>query len=108
MKKEFRLKKTRDFVTVFKEGKKLKSPHFILYMRENSLSHPRLGVSVSKSHVKLATRRNRLKRLTKELFRQELIPRFKSHDFVLASRLAAPKQEFDQVLKEIKDLIIKV
>lgn len=45
------------------------NPHFVMLCRHNGLGHPRLGLVVAKKHVRLANRRNRLKRLIRESFR---------------------------------------
>jgi len=39
--------------------------------RANNFSESRLGLVVAKKHVRLATQRNRIKRLTRESFRRE-------------------------------------
>jgi ribonuclease P protein component len=36
---------------------------------ENTLNHPRLGISLPKKNIRLAVHRNRLKRLARTLFR---------------------------------------
>ncbi|UCD54662.1 MAG: ribonuclease P protein component [Candidatus Omnitrophota bacterium] len=116
MKEKFRLRKSEDFRKVFKEGKKFLSPHFILYIHNNILRQTaddkqaclrgaRIGISISKNHFKLATRRNRLRRIAKELFRKELSARFKGYDFVVTSRRAHPRSNINKVVKELKYLI---
>lgn len=42
----------------------------MLRVRENTLSHARLGLAISKKSLKLAVQRNRIKRLARESFRQ--------------------------------------
>lgn len=42
----------------------------MLRVRENTLLHARLGLAISKRSLKLAVQRNRIKRLTRESFRQ--------------------------------------
>lgn len=105
MKKKFRLKKTPEFKKVYKEGKRFVSPRFVLYMRESTLPDSRLGVSLSKSHFKLATRRNRLRRVTKELFKEKIFPFLKGYDFVLASRGGSQKAKQDTVENDLKRFI---
>ena len=46
------------------------SPHLVMLCCHNELGHPRLGLVIAKKHVRLAARRNRLKRLIRESFRQ--------------------------------------
>jgi ribonuclease P protein component len=49
---------------------KVACPQFLLLARFNQLDHPRLGLVIAKKQLKLATRRNRFKRLIRESFRQ--------------------------------------
>ncbi len=107
MKEKFRLRRSADFRKVFKEGKKFLSPHFILYMRKNILRQARIGVAISKNHFKLATRRNRLRRVAKELFKKELNVCFKGYDFVVTSRRSYPHSNISKVVKELRYLITK-
>lgn len=106
MKKETRLRKASDFKKVFREGRRFLSPHFVLYMRENALPEARLGVSISKTHFKLATRRNKLRRIAKEAFRREISPRLKGRDFVVASRAGfLSKPHINEAINELKRLL---
>ncbi len=106
MRKELRLKKARDFGKVFREGRRYFSPHFALYVRKNSLSVARLGVSISKAHFRLATRRNRLRRVAKALFQEKIIPDCKGKDFVLKSRRRCNAENFNSVLQELKNFLL--
>ena len=54
---------------VWKMGCKLHTPHFILLLAENNVGRSRLGLTVSRK-VGNAVLRNRVKRLTREFFRQ--------------------------------------
>lgn len=60
-----------DFQSIFQGGKKLKTPYLSLFAKQNGLSHPRLGLVVSKRAVKLAVKRNQVKRIARESFRHQ-------------------------------------
>ena len=108
MKKEFCLRRPMDFKKTFNEGKKFFSPHFALYMRKNLLSRTRLGIAISKSHFKLATRRNKLRRVIKELVKNKLSPHFRNYDIVVASRTNYPPSNITAVIKELRYFIYEV
>ena len=104
------LKKPSDFRRVFREGKRFVSPHFVLYVREcSSPQEPgaKLGVSLLKGHIKLATRRNKLRRVAKELFRKELAERFLGHTFIVRSKSKSLDEKTDNLSAEIKGLYEK-
>ena len=105
MKREESLKKPADFKKVFKEGKRFLAPCFVLYMRKTAGAEIRLGVSISKSHFKLATRRNRLRRVAKEMFKKEVAPRLAGYDFVITSRAGCGKWVIGEAVKDLKRLI---
>jgi len=107
MKKDLSLKKSSDFRKIFKKGKRLLSPYFALYVCKNGTTGARLGVSFSKSHFKLATRRNRLRRVAKEMFRKDMGPRAKGNDIVIASRKRETAPAAKEVESELKKLIMK-
>jgi len=46
----------------------------VLYARRNELSHARLGVVAAKRFAPRAVTRNTIKRITRELFRQAVLP----------------------------------
>lgn len=80
-----RIKKKKEFVAVYTEGKKRVGNSFVLYWRKNNLSHHRLGVVVSKK-IGNAVVRNRIKRIFRETFRQMRPSVGEGVDLVLVAR----------------------
>jgi ribonuclease P protein component len=65
-----RLTKASEFQNVFAQATKSSDAYFTVLARGNALDNPRLGLAVSKRYLKRAIDRNRIKRLTREAFRQ--------------------------------------
>jgi ribonuclease P protein component len=63
-----RILKRREFLHIGTHGRKLYSPSFIAIFHPNQLGHCRLGVTVTRK-VGKAAKRNRIKRLSREIFR---------------------------------------
>lgn len=70
-----RLLSAQDYQRVFKQPFKSSSRAVTVLARPSGLAWPRLGLAVSRKHVRRSTQRNRLKRLVRESFRrhQELL-----------------------------------
>ena len=102
-----RLKKPSDFKRVFKEGRRFSGPHFVLYVYKSGLPAARIGVSIAKRHFNLATRRNKIRRVAKELFRKEIAPCAKGRDFVIASRARYQGGNVEKALMEVRGLICR-
>ncbi|MFN2287116.1 MAG: ribonuclease P protein component [Chromatocurvus sp.] len=65
-----RLLCANDYRVVFNGAKwRAGQKDFLLLARTNDHGHHRLGLAVAKKHVRLATRRNRVKRQVREAFR---------------------------------------
>lgn len=75
-KKEERLRKKREFEKAFAEGKKISNRNLVIYIRQNESGFSRLGIVVSRKFGN-APRRNRFKRIIREIFRlnKEIIPK---------------------------------
>ncbi len=73
------------FTFVFQQPQRAGTPQLTILGRQNSLGHPRIGLTVAKKHVKRAHERNRIKRLTRESFRlrQHELP---AMDFVIVAK----------------------
>jgi ribonuclease P protein component len=69
-----RIVKTDEFSSVFRLRPIQRTAHFVLYARANQLAKARLGVVVAKRFAPRAVTRNAVKRATRELFRQSVLP----------------------------------
>jgi ribonuclease P protein component len=86
------------YQNVFKQAHRAGSPHFTIIARENSLSHPRLGLAVPKKQIKTAPARNRFKRIARESFRlrQHKLP---NKDFVVIAKKSAQDLSNEEMFK---------
>ncbi len=71
--KETRLAKRREFLRVYETGSKLFSRYCVLFFAANALPYSRIGITATKKIGK-ANVRNRLKRWTRETYRQNRGP----------------------------------
>ena len=100
---KFKIKTSRDFRSIFTEGTKTHSENFILYVKPNSLGFPRLGVSVGKKASASSVRRNRMKRVLREVFRGNKLA-FTSNDVVFVIKNDVSDRKFSDIYSEIKKL----
>jgi ribonuclease P protein component len=68
-----RLAKRREFLRVYEAGRKTFSRYCVLFVAANGLDHSRIGITATKKLGK-ANVRNRLKRWTREIYRQQREP----------------------------------
>lgn len=80
-----RLTQAIQFKRVFANACKKADQHFTLLFRTNEEKQARLGMVVAKRHIKHAVKRNRVKRLIRECFRQHTIKQ-KPVDIVILLR----------------------
>ncbi len=67
--KTFRLTTAAEYRKVFDSAYRSIDNGFLMLARENTQNIPRLGLAISKKHLRLAVQRNRIKRLIRESFR---------------------------------------
>ncbi len=96
--RELRLLTPEHYQHVFQQAHSAGSPHFTIIARNNSLSHPRLGLAVPKKQIKTAVARNQFKRLARESFRlnQHNLP---NKDFVVIAKKSAQFKSNQEVMK---------
>lgn len=70
LQKENRLLDAAAFGRVFKKATRSRDKWFTVLCRENDEGMARLGLAISKKNCRLATGRNRIKRVVRESFRQ--------------------------------------
>ncbi len=108
LKKEFRLRKQKDFENVFNRGVYFSEKFLILKAVENNLPFSRFGFVVSKKISKKAVERNRVKRLMSEsirLFQKKIKPGF---DVVFVSRAGIVGKSLEEVKEPMGNLLKKL
>ncbi|HET6628672.1 MAG TPA: ribonuclease P protein component [Woeseiaceae bacterium] len=80
-----RLSDTADFSRVFSGAQKSRDRYFTVLSRPNDQSSARLGLAISKKQCRLASGRNRLKRIVRESFRRHR-PELGSVDIVVMAQ----------------------
>jgi len=84
-----RLLNAADYARVFREAERSQDRYFTVLTSPNTLTHPRLGLAISKKTDKRAVIRNRIKRQVRESFR---IRAMANADYVVLSRPPAAGQ----------------
>ena len=95
-----RILRRSDFLRAQSEGRRVHTPHFVIVALPGERGHLRLGVTVSRK-VGDAVRRNRVKRLLREVFRRNraLFPR--ACDVVVVARAGAYTLDYAGVRDEL-------
>jgi len=93
-----------DFTAVFNFRKRLSSPHIYFHYSPNSKSHPRLGFVISNKIEKLSVRRNYMRRLLREILKQQLSLKA-SFDIVVRVHKTFSRKNLKEIDIEIKNLI---
>ena len=104
MQKQHRLRKSKDFAAVRREGKSWADRRLVLVARRTGGEHCRFGFSVSK-RVGNAVVRNRVKRKLKEAARIEVLPRIEpGWDFVVIARKDAADADYHRLSRSLQRL----
>jgi ribonuclease P protein component len=82
------LVKTGDFRRAYKEGASFKKDWLTLYRLSNRSTSNRVGFAVSARAISLATRRNRIKRILREIYRKTKKDLKTGFDIVLSVKRA--------------------
>ncbi|MGD6858083.1 ribonuclease P protein component [Bacillus infantis] len=104
MKKEFRVKKNKEFQEAFKKGKSFANRQFVIYaLKKTGQEHFRIGLSVSKK-IGNAVVRNQIKRYVRQAFHELDATIHNEYDYVIIAR----KPVADMGFHEIKNSLTHV
>lgn len=104
MSKVLTLKKDSEFKKVFNRGKSVADKNVVIYFfRRNLTSKSRIGFVVSKKMGK-AVRRNRIRRVLKEIFRLNLDKIEEDYDLIVIPRATIQLSDFKAVEKSVLKL----
>ncbi len=99
-----RLLKRWQYKEVYDKGWRVNKEAFTIYGLRNGLSYTRIGISVPK-RVGTAVKRNRVKRLVREVFRKNKYKFTEPHDIVAAAKKGAEELSYKDVEKIFLSLI---
>ncbi|RJQ27408.1 MAG: ribonuclease P protein component [Peptococcaceae bacterium] len=90
------LKKRRDFRKTYAGGKVVADGHLVIYYKANNLGISRFGFSVSKK-VGCAVKRNKVRRILKEICRKNQEKFLNGRDYVIVSRPGIVGKSYQKV-----------
>ena len=100
MKKNFRVKREKDFKAIFKEGTSFANRKFVVYQLENQQNHFRVGLSVSKKLGNAVTR-NQIKRRIRHIIQNAKGSLVDHVDFVVIVRKGVETLEYAEMEKNL-------
>lgn len=103
MKKSYRVKREKDFQTIFDGGKSRANRKFVIYFLEKEQNHYRVGISVGK-RIGNAVTRNSVKRKIRHVI-MELSDHLKEDDFVVIARKGVEKLSYQELRKNLKHVL---
>jgi ribonuclease P protein component len=97
--------KTGDFAVVYKKGRAARSDLIFLHYLANGLSRSRIGFSISSGRIALATGRNRIRRILREVFRRNKFFFKPGYDIVVVVKKNPGKKI---LYKDLEGLFLKL
>ena len=103
--KKERLLNRKDFVNLNRLGKRYRTKHFTVIIKKNRLGLNRLGITVGKK-IGNAVKRNKVKRLVREFFRQnkKIFPN--DYDIVFVANKGAEDLIYWEIKEELGEIIL--
>lgn len=105
MKKEYRVKKNKEFQEIFKLGKSFANRQFVVYsLKRPGQVHFRIGLSVSKK-LGNAVKRNQIKRYIRQSFLEIEEELNNEYDYIIIARKPAADMDFFQIKSSLTHVL---
>ena len=104
----YKLKKTDEFSSVFSFRKRFYGEWLLVNVKPNQQDRHRYGLVVSKKIAKLAVKRNYMKRVLRELLRNQSAGTTYGYDVVLQVRKSFQQADFQAVQRDLTILLAKL
>lgn len=104
MKRKFRLIKTTDFKRVRRLGKSYAHPLVVLIKHPNQLTKSRIGIITNRS-IGTAVKRNRVKRILREILRPLLPAISPGWDIILLARRPITHSDYPEIKLALNSLL---
>ena len=102
-----RIKKKKDFETIFKNSKSFKTNLFIFKIMKNELGLSRFGFVVSKKISTKATVRNKVRRRLSEIMKAESKNIKSGIDLIIVTLSGIEKKEFSDIKYAVTDALLQ-
>jgi len=102
--KRERIRRRAEYERIYRYGRRYNSRHFTLIVSSNKEGLSRLGITASKK-IGNAFRRNRVKRIIREIFRRNKFLLAPFRDYVFVAKKGADELTYQEALDEIKPFI---
>ena len=96
-----RLKRRKEFLRLRECGRKAHSRHFLIVYAPTECLQSRLGIAVTKKIERSSVRRNRMKRILREVFRLHRYRLTNNFDIVIVARSRIEKPRLQDVEREL-------
>lgn len=100
MKKEYRIKKSKEIDAIINKKQRYGDMFFVIYYKENKANHFRLAISIGKKYGN-SVERNKIKRQIRSIFR-DTSP-LESVDYIVVVK----KEAKTLIFKEIEESLLK-
>jgi ribonuclease P protein component len=105
MKKEFRVKKNKEFQEAFKKGKSVANRQFVVYvLKKPEQENFRIGLSVSKK-IGNAVMRNQIKRYIRQSFHEFQDRVHTGNDYIIIARKPTADMGMDDIKKSLEHVL---
>lgn len=105
------LRRSRDFQTVYRKGRRYDGVLMTAFVLPNHLSHNRFGITASRKAIGNAVQRNRARRLLRETFRIKealLVDLQDKYDWVFNAKRKLPALKAAAAFEDFEKVVLRV